>query len=97
LLTYILTCTCQQYQAMRRPKQRSTISKTWTTINKCFIHAQLCLKSGEINDAVEWQEKAISIFERIDQSKLKKEDMILIKIRYLIAIANIYYIKGDFS
>lgn len=57
---------------------------------------------GEVEGAVTHMGTAMTIFEELEkvgepeQLKRTKDDMNLIKIRYMSSFANIYYIKGNY-
>ena len=41
--------------------------------------------------------KALALFETLESKKLKKDEMLLIKVRYLLSLSGIYYIKGNYA
>lgn len=40
--------------------------------------------------------QAIEIYFKMDQTKIARDELLLIEIKYLMALGNIYYIKQDF-
>ena len=64
--------------------------------NCYFIESQLLLKTGKLEDAKIMMLKAFEIFDIDKEFDKTKDEMLLIKVRYLCSLANILYIKGEF-
>jgi tetratricopeptide (TPR) repeat protein len=65
--------------------------------NNHFIHSQLEMKTGNMESSKTWMIKALSLFDEPFESKDKgKSEISLIKLRYIVALSNIYYISGEY-
>ena len=53
----------------------------------------MCLKTCNINEAYDWLLNANRCLDKIDDTKLGRDEIALIKIRYKFSIANILFLK----
>ncbi|CDW78879.1 tetratricopeptide repeat family [Stylonychia lemnae] len=73
--------------------------QTISCTNCYFIESQMEFRQHNFDKSIEYIQKALSIFELQDRSELgrRPDELHLIQIRYLIAAANIYYVKRDYK
>lgn len=91
----------KEYNLKALEYHRLISSEQSLQVSNCyFIQAQLCLKTGSPDEAIEWMSKAMSIFNEENKNydyKKGKDEMLLIQVRYLLALTSMYFIKGNFA